>query len=383
MSTFSCFFRPIALVVALACMGQARAAEFSIGPRGYGVSIEGEIKPGDFKRFNAFIIDRFLKHTEVDYGSVFLNSRGGSVEEALKFANLFSKSLSLVAVMRGNSCLSACTIIWAGGADRMLDRDAKLGFHRLSFTQKNVDVRKTKSKTDSENKKITNFFREVGFPTLLIDKMNETPPSDIYIVDNRWLIEHELDRAVAYQPAFLDVVEKQCGVDPSMASYKQNRLGTPSEIEAYKTWLTCADGVKTANREIAFNDLVRDMNDQAKELSRVKSMVAHTKWTLAGDTDGDTVYFDKKSAKWSGRIVKLWVIFNFKLKGSSSFSSLDYLTIDCDTGTVAATDGSSTNCDGEMCETPRATIPNEPTIAKKPADGSTNAMTVNAVCNKK
>lgn len=252
--------RLIVLLTGLACGWQSIAAEFSVGPNGKGISIEGEIRPGDYEVFrDKWLLPKVLSRTRVDIDAVYLNSPGGSVRDALKFGALFSENLSTTFVLRGNRCYSACTIIWAGGADRMLEIDAHLGFHRLSSTSKDVDIKKSKAQIAPIMQTVTAYFREVGFPTLLIDKMNETPPSDMFLVDLRWLLEHKLDRTVAVQPAYLDVVEKQCGTDPTLALSKQNRAITSDDRQAYLSWALCGEGIKDANREIAYKKTIQVM----------------------------------------------------------------------------------------------------------------------------
>lgn len=262
-SRFSCKFL-CAVLVAL-CFGQAGAAEFSIGPRGYGTSIDGEIKKGDFVKFMKFQFTN-SDNPRSNYDTVFLNSPGGNVEEALRIGEEFRRNLSSVFIPAGARCFSACTILWAGGVDRFMGRDAKLGFHRLSFARREVDVRRSQEITDSANQKVTTFFQRGGFPALIIEKMNETPPTDIYIIDSRWLIDHELDKVVAVQPSFLDVVEKHCGIDPTVVSYKQNRLISTEEREAYKKWDSCSDGVKDVNRKIMNREFLKEMKEMKEKL---------------------------------------------------------------------------------------------------------------------
>lgn len=241
----------------------AGAAEFSIPPNGLGISIEGEIKTGDFDRFIALGAYNLQHKISFNPDYIYINSTGGNVEEALKFAKSFSDFFSTVVVAQNNVCFSACTIIWAGGVHRVLHKGARLGFHRLSLINKVMDIDKFKAKINPENDKVTEFFRQVGFPKLIVEKMNETSPSDIYIVDSRWLIDHELDRVVFDQPAFLDVVEQQCGPDPTTDAYKKMRSDlTESEMEKLKEWFKCSNRVKKVNREIRFNNTMKSNRTQ-------------------------------------------------------------------------------------------------------------------------
>ncbi len=373
--------RLVLLVLITSVSTQALAAEFSIGPHGFGVLIEGEIKSGDFLRFSSYLSANINTNSKINYEIVYLNSPGGSVEEALKFADLFSKYFSTVAVIGGGNCFSACTIIWAGGVDRLLEKGARLGFHRLSFARKEVDVKKSKATVDPENQKVAAFFRSVGFPTLLLDKMNETPPTDIYVVDMRWLIEHELERVVTYQPAYFDVVEKHCGEDPSMLAVKQKRPINGNDKEQYRKWLTCTEELKTANRKISLGNLVQEDRNQDRALALAKSQIAKTKWVHKGEIGNQSFFVDLATAKWSGRVVKLWTLTNFSYSDKYT-STRNYLTIDCNSGWTASTDGTFTKCEGKMCEKPISIERNEPEPFSPNGKGSVNDEVVKAVCKR-
>ena len=90
------------------------------------------------------------------------------------------------------------------------------------------------------------FFKDVGVPSILIEKMRETPASDLFIVDTPWLLENNLNRAVTFQPTFLDVVEKSCGVDPyEIAKKRAQRI----DDREFKKWLHCLREIKKVNRK--------------------------------------------------------------------------------------------------------------------------------------
>ncbi len=235
-----------------------QATTISAAPTG-GIAIEGEIKPGDYKKFLLFRLDLFLK-SKVVGNHVFLDSPGGNVEEALEFAEFFSTYLFSTYVLDGKSCFSACTIIWAGGVERNLERTGRLGFHRLSFKEKELDIQKTKSALTPANLKVIAFFKEVGFPNSIIEKMNETAPTDLFIIDLRWLINQDLITAISYQPIFLDVVEKRCGVNPTTAPFKSNQSYTDDIKVKFSKWLDCAEKVKDANRELQHAKTMRELN---------------------------------------------------------------------------------------------------------------------------
>jgi hypothetical protein len=246
--------RTVLIFILMICISFANAAEFSVGSKGYGIQITGTIRKGDFRRLNEFS----LATPRAQLQNVFLNSVGGDVHESLLIARQISDFLGSTWIESGSVCYSACTIIWAGGASRSIRRNAKLGFHRLSFAAADVDVKRTKSVLDPANQEVTAFFKEVGFPALLIEKMNETPPSDLYVVDSLWLVQHELDFAVRYQPTFLDVVEKKCGTDPSTATIKRDQPVTKLDEDRFKKWLDCGDEIREVNREKRFAEFMKD-----------------------------------------------------------------------------------------------------------------------------
>lgn len=250
------YFISASAALLMLCVSQVGAASFSVGPKGYGVLVSGEIKKGDVAKLALFLLD----NTNTNLSTVFLNSSGGDVLEALVIGEMMRENFSATVVPESAMCFSACTILWAAGVDRYLGgRNSKLGFHRLSFKRREIDVRKSQAVTSSVSQLVADFFRKVALPPLLIEKMDQTPPTDIYVVDARWLVEHDLDRAISYQPAFLDVVEKECGSNPGTLPYRQNRRATPDEREVAKRWMICGDGVKQKNIEILNREFLQDM----------------------------------------------------------------------------------------------------------------------------
>lgn len=234
------------------------AAEFSLGPMGYGVAISGEIKKGDSLKL---IETNGANYENPKYTDeyVFLDSPGGDVDEALRIAEWLMRNLTSVTVMEGKHCMSACTILFAAGSDRTLRGDAILGFHRLSTSRKEIDVRKVQSQIDPANQKVNAFFKKTGFPTELVERMNQTPPTEIFTVNLNWLIDHDIDDAISYQPTFLDVVERHCGVNPMRANLKRGVLLSTSDTNSMKKWLICMDEVKVANRKIQRGETIADL----------------------------------------------------------------------------------------------------------------------------
>jgi hypothetical protein len=90
---------------------------------------EAEITGG----FKYGLTDDFLKlvRASPQIKVVHLNSIGGRIGEAEKLSKLIrDRRLN---TYTSSSCLSACTIAFAGGRERWIHRRAKLGFHGPAF----------------------------------------------------------------------------------------------------------------------------------------------------------------------------------------------------------------------------------------------------------
>jgi hypothetical protein len=100
------------------------------------VFLEGDIEPGDAERVRkAFAANHF------ETGSVFVNSKGGSVVEAIEIGRFIRKEY-LNTFLGGSDrwskpiCLSACAFIYMGGKFRSYNKDGVFGVHRFRSTIK-------------------------------------------------------------------------------------------------------------------------------------------------------------------------------------------------------------------------------------------------------
>ena len=87
-----------------------------------GVLLSGEIVAGDFQRVRSAL-------DSLGNVSVFLNSPGGRVSEALRIAELMRLRRLSTHVPANAQCASACVLIFAGGIVRTADRGARIGVH--------------------------------------------------------------------------------------------------------------------------------------------------------------------------------------------------------------------------------------------------------------
>ncbi|MEH2514050.1 hypothetical protein V1291_005404 [Nitrobacteraceae bacterium AZCC 1564] len=102
---------------------------------------------------------------------VHLNSTGGRLAEGAAL-NAVIKENGLTTFV-ATKCMSACTLVFAGGKQRILKKGAVLGFHRGAFGgEDQVD--------DHQGGLQRRIFREAGFSSGFIDKALSTPNKDIW-----------------------------------------------------------------------------------------------------------------------------------------------------------------------------------------------------------
>ena len=224
----------------------AHSADFLIERKGNGVIVSGEIKLGDYQKFRNFLIEDENNLIEFLSGPITLDSPGGAVIESMKIANLIEQAFATTIVQSGGRCFSACVFLWASGVNRMLIGSAKLGFHRISLSNDELSVAKSESAILPIAGNVSGYLMKMGIPRTIVDKMMETSSSDIYIVNLPWLISAQLDDYIQYRPSFIDIVQKQCGVDPVAKSFK----GGPKPLTAEKQhWWDCEYKIQLANRK--------------------------------------------------------------------------------------------------------------------------------------
>lgn len=141
-----------AALITVSCVvlaaSRARALDFKPerSASGLGITVSGEIKPGDAERLR-----QFLKKTQPVPTLVSLNSPGGSLGEGIRLGKLIRAQKLASVVRRGSECESACVFVLAGGVIREVERDAKVGVHMASLMFGNEYIEKLKRVlTDSQ-----------------------------------------------------------------------------------------------------------------------------------------------------------------------------------------------------------------------------------------
>jgi hypothetical protein len=111
---------------------------------------------------------------------VHLNSIGGRILEAQHIGNLIrSRNLSTYV---SHQCLSACTIIFLSGRERLITAQARIGFHQPDIPGLSQEGRR--EIIDAEVKRL----RGLGMSQAFALKANQAPPNDMWFPSNSELL---------------------------------------------------------------------------------------------------------------------------------------------------------------------------------------------------
>lgn len=224
----------------------AGAADISAHQRG--VLIQGTIQKGDYAR-----IIEFVRHPD-NYGrfarTVYLDSPGGDVVEAVKIANLLDKSYAATHVAAGARCYSACFILWMSGVTRHVSSGATLGVHRINVKVGETNIDQHSAYFAQIARSVENYMSGLGTPRAILDKMNATASADLFVISPRWLAEQQLLTAVSYRLGFIDAAQARCGPEPLAAGLKTRGALDDGDqwVLRIKNWITCADELRASNQ---------------------------------------------------------------------------------------------------------------------------------------
>lgn len=193
------------------------------------ISITGRIEAGDFRKFRSFLEDPEVLLEMLN--GVALDSHGGDVNAALGIARVLQLSHATIVVKKNHVCYSSCFLIFAGGSYRLVASNAMLGVHRMTFA-KPPSMAETEKMLNEVGVSVESYLRSAGIPERVIEKARETPPSEMFRITPRWLLENDI--RLDYRPAFIDVVSKECGSEPLNSGRDAGQTG----------WLDCMEKVR-------------------------------------------------------------------------------------------------------------------------------------------
>ena len=150
------------------------------------LTLTGAIGPGDAARL---IAEEVLEEGL----TVYLNSPGGSVSDALALGRWLRERGANTAMGESDICLSACPYVLAGGVERTVEEGAWVGVHQHYFDQNTVlpaflaveDIQRGQGE-------VMAHLIEMGLDPALMQPALLTPPSEIYILTPQELADYRV-----------------------------------------------------------------------------------------------------------------------------------------------------------------------------------------------
>ncbi len=142
------------------------------------IQATGPIIPGDMERLHTLV--GAMPSTDI-LGGFVLDSPGGNLDEAVRFANVVHEFGLPIYVLGGAQCSSACFLIFAASPHKFVAPDALIGVHSASIAGQ---------ETPDSMAMTTAMAREaatLGVPAAIIGKMVETNPNRM-----EWLTPDDL-----------------------------------------------------------------------------------------------------------------------------------------------------------------------------------------------
>jgi hypothetical protein len=184
------------LAVTPASAADIRPAQSTNGSPLPGVTIEGRIAPGDFKKFAALVL------ATKDIPVVWLASPGGNLSEALRLGALIrqlalevrapvDRSLPLVHLRYpdNNTCASACFFLYAAGVRR---QGSVLGIHKPSLPADEYFSLGLDGSVAAQHRiqeAVADYLQHMGVPSRYASIMMATSSSEML-----WLTQEEIAR---------------------------------------------------------------------------------------------------------------------------------------------------------------------------------------------
>lgn len=148
------------------------------------LTVEGDIDIGITHATEKIL----LKNPTIQH--IVLNSKGGQIYEGRGISKLITKH-HLNTYVYGE-CSSACVTAFAGGIQRYLGKQGKLGFHQYKFDTSKTGLRIPFFNINAEQQKDSALFASQGVKLTFINKIFAQPPHQIWYPEHSELISSNL-----------------------------------------------------------------------------------------------------------------------------------------------------------------------------------------------
>ncbi|UOA15364.1 MULTISPECIES: COG3904 family protein [Sulfitobacter] len=140
--------------------------------------LEGAIEAGDAERITKQLTDLTPAPEEI-----YLNSPGGSVQDALELGRYLRREGFNTALRDGDICYSACPYLLAAGEARAVTDSASVGVHQHYFGESTIlpafvaveDIQRGQGE-------VMRYLDEMGIDPLVMQHALVTPPDEIYVL---------------------------------------------------------------------------------------------------------------------------------------------------------------------------------------------------------
>lgn len=165
---------------------------FVRGPQGKASAV-GRIEPGTAAEF----ID-FIEGQDGEVKSLYLHSPGGSVQDALKMSKLVREKNIVTLVPNDAYCASSCPILFSGGSERTVGRNAWVGVHQIYATRAAPgNLSDGMSQAQSITAEVQQHLVDMGVDTRAWLHAMKTPSDQLYIFTPKELKDYKFATKVA------------------------------------------------------------------------------------------------------------------------------------------------------------------------------------------
>lgn len=177
------------LVITGADACRAEIGIYSIDDTGAFARIEvtGSITKADVEKFNK--LEASLRPAFQILG-VELDSPGGDVFAAMQIGETIRRDWLWTSVSdepTASGCMSACVLILAAGANRILGDDSRVGVHRPFFDPvlfAGLDQTQAKAKYDELSRSVGAYLVKMGMSGLLFQEMMRVPSNEVRLLSS-------------------------------------------------------------------------------------------------------------------------------------------------------------------------------------------------------
>ena len=131
------------------------------------ILVVGELVQGDDARFGNAAL-------QFDKAVVFLHSPGGLADVGMAMGRAIRVKGFDTVVIDGYPCASACALAWLAGNSKLMQRDAKVGFHAI-YRQ----LGGSKQTSSTGNALVGAYLNQLGYPAKAIAYITEADPNAI------------------------------------------------------------------------------------------------------------------------------------------------------------------------------------------------------------